>query len=187
MKEKIRCFGTGDKLYEDYHDFEWGRPIHDDRSLFELLILEGAQAGLSWIIVLRRRDSYRKAFDNFDVQKIANYSQEKIEELMLDAGIIRNHLKIKGAVTNAKLFIEIQKEYGSFDKFIWGFVGNNPIVGKWDDIKEIPITTALSDNISKILKKKGFKFVGSTIIYSYLQAIGVINDHMVNCSYWDNE
>ena len=179
--EKIRCFGGDNPLYADYHDNEWGRPVHDDRKLFEMLILEGAQAGLSWITVLKKREAYRKAFDNFDPAKIALYSDAKIEELMANEGIIRNRVKIQAAIINAKLFLEIQKKYGSFDKFIWAYVDNKPIVGGWKTFREMPLTTPVSDKISADLKKLGFKFVGSTIIYSFMQAVGMVNDHLADC------
>jgi len=185
MKEIVRCFGTGNKLYEEYHDFEWGVPIHDDRMLFELLILEGAQAGLSWITILKRRETYKKAFDNFDVQIISQYDSEKVKLLMGDPGIIRNKLKIEATILNARGFIQIQKEYGSFNKFIWNYVNNTPIVGQWENLHDIPASTPLSDRISNDLKKYGFKFVGTTIIYAYLQAIGIVNDHCKKCLVWD--
>jgi len=181
MSEKIRCFGNDDPLYAGYHDNEWGRPVHDDRKLFEMLILEGAQAGLSWITILKKREAYRKALDNFDVAKIALYGDAKVEELMADEGIIRNRLKIQAAIINAKLFLELVKKYGSFDKFIWAYVDYKPIVGGWKTFSEMPLTTAISDKISKDLKKLGFKFVGSTIIYSFMQAVGMVNDHLKQC------
>jgi len=182
MKEKIRCPWPGDiPIYIDYHDNEWGRPVHDDTRLFEMLILEGAQAGLSWITVLKKRESYRKAFDGFDAKKIALYDDTKIEELMTNEGIIRNRLKIHAAITNAKLFLEIVKTHGSFDKFIWAYINHTPIVGNWEKIEDLPPTTPLSDKISKDLKKMGFKFVGSTIIYSFMQAVGMVNDHIREC------
>jgi len=177
---KIRCFGDS-QIYIDYHDNEWGRPVHDDIKLFEMLILEGAQAGLSWITVLKKRETYRSAFDGFDPRKVALYDDAKIQELMGNEGIIRNRLKINAAVTNARLFLDIVEEYGSFDKFIWEYVGNEPIVGNWAKIEDLPITTPISDKISKDLKKRGFKFVGSTIVYSFMQAIGMVNDHIKDC------
>jgi len=180
MSKKFRCFGDI-PIYEDYHDNEWGRPVHDDKKLFEMLILEGAQAGLSWITVLKKREEYRKAFDGFDPKKVAIYDNNKIEELMANEGIIRNHLKINSAIINAKLFLEIVEKYGSFDKFIWGYVDYTPIVGGWSKFEEIPLTTPISDKISKDLKKMGFKFVGSTIIYSFMQAVGMVNDHLTKC------
>lgn len=177
---KNRCFGDT-PLYADYHDNEWGRPVHDDVKLFEMLILEGAQAGLSWITVLKKREAYREAFDGFDPNKVALYSDEKIEELMKNEGIIRNRLKINAAVNNARLFLGIIEKYGSFDKFIWGYVDYKPVMGHWDKIEDVPITTPISDKISKDLKKMGFKFVGSTIIYSFMQATGMVNDHIADC------
>jgi len=180
MSDKIRCFGDT-PIYIDYHDNEWGRPVHDDRKLFEMLILEGAQAGLSWITVLKKREAYREAFDEFDPAKIALYGDTKIEELMTNEGIIRNRLKINAAVLNAKLFLEIMEKYGSFDKFIWEYVNHKPIVGHWEKFEDMPITTPISDKISKDLKKMGFKFVGSTIIYSFMQAVGIVNDHLKSC------
>ena len=155
--------------------------MHDDRTLFEFLILEGFQAGLSWITILKKRENFNRAFDNFDYQKIANYKESKIASLLQDAGIIRNKLKVNAAVTNARAFIEIQKEFGSFDRYIWQFVENKPIVNTWKSIREIPAATELSEQISKDLKKRGFKFVGSTIIYSHMQATGMVNDHIVQC------
>ena len=168
-------------IYIDYHDNEWGRPVHDDGKLFETLILETMQAGLSWITVLKKRESYREAFDGFDPKKIVLYDDVKIEELMGNAGIIRNRLKIKSAISNAKLFLEIQDKHGSFDKMIWSYVDNTPIIGHWESVEEMPSTTALSDQISKDLKKLGFKFVGSTIIYAFMQATGMVNDHTPDC------
>jgi len=165
----------------EYHDNEWGRPIHDDYKLFELLILEGAQAGLSWITILKKRAAYRQAFDGFDFNKIALYDDNKKEELLNNAGIVRNRLKIQATIINAKLVLDIIKEYGSFDSFIWSYVDNKPINNHLQDFKDIPITTELSDRISKDLKKIGFKFVGSTIIYSFMQAVGMVNDHTTDC------
>lgn len=167
--------------YIKYHDEEWGVPVHDDRLHFEFLILEGAQAGLSWSTILKRRDGYRKAFANFDVETVSKYDDEKIASLLLDRGIIRNKLKVNSTVTNAKAFMTIQKEYGSFDKYIWSFVGGKPIVKSWKLMSEIPATTKESDELSKDLKKRGFKFVGSTIIYAHMQACGLVNDHTTDC------
>lgn len=179
-----RCDWCGeDPLYKKYHDEEWGVIVHDDAVLFEFLILEGAQAGLSWITILRKREAYQKAYDGFDVNKIADYDENKIQELLQNSAIARNKLKIRSSVNNAKLFIEIQKEYGSFDKYIWSFSDNKQIVNNWENMSEAPVTSDLSDKISKDLKKRGFKFVGSTIIYSYLQAVGIINDHMIWCDF----
>lgn len=169
------------ELYVKYHDEEWGREVHEDKKLFEMLILEGAQAGLSWSTVLNKRENYRKAFDNFDYKKISKYDEDKINELLLDSGIIRNKLKINSAIQNAKVFIEIQKEFGSFDNYIWGFVDNKQIVNKIKSMGELPAKTDLSDKISKDLKKRGMNFVGSTIIYAYMQAVGMVNDHEVDC------
>ena len=180
MSEKIRCFGNT-PLYIEYHDKEWGRPVHDDNKLFEMLILEGMQAGLSWITVLNKREAYRKAFDGFDPKKIVLYDDAKKSELMTNAGIIRNRLKINAVITNAKLFLEIVEKYGSFDKFIWGYVNHKPIVGHWEKFEDIPLTTPISDKISKDLKKMGFKFVGSSIIYAFMQAVGMVNDHLTKC------
>jgi len=179
---KHRCgWCIGDTLYEAYHDEEWGVPVKDDETLFEFLILETFQAGLSWITVLRKRENFRKAFDQFDYKKIADYNQTKIDSLLQDAGIIRNKLKVNATVSNAQAFMDIQKEYGSFSKYIWGFVDDKPIKNAWHNYKDAPATTALSDAISKDLKKRGFKFVGSTVIYAHMQATGMVNDHEVNC------
>jgi len=184
MKEKVRCFGDT-PLYADYHDNEWGRPVHDDNKLFEMLILEGAQAGLSWETVLKKRESYRKAFDNFDPKKVALYDDAKVQELLANEGIIRNRLKVNAAIINARLFLEVAEKYGSFDKFIWGYVDYKPITGHWETFKNLPATTPISDKISKDLKKMGFKFVGSTIIYSFMQAVGMVNDHLKSCCVFD--
>ncbi|MCL1976187.1 MAG: DNA-3-methyladenine glycosylase I [Firmicutes bacterium] len=180
MDEKIRCFGST-PLYAAYHDNEWGRPVHDDDKLFEMLILEGAQAGLSWETVLKKRDAYRVAFDGFDPKKVALYDDTKIEELMANAGIIRNRLKINSAITNAQLFLNLVEQHGSFDKYIWSYVNNTPIIGHWEKYEDMPLTTPISDRISKDLKKMGFKFVGSTIIYSFMQAVGMVSDHLTKC------
>lgn len=177
-----RCVWAGDDpLYQRYHDEEWGIPSYDDQHLFEMLILEGAQAGLSWITILRKRENYRKAFDNFDAKKMARYSEKKIEKLLLDPGIVRNRLKVKAAVTNAKLFLDIQKQQGNFSDYIWSFVGGKPIINKWKTHQDIPATTDESNAMSKDLKKRGFKFVGSTICYAYMQAVGMVDDHVVGC------
>lgn len=177
-----RCAWAGnDPLYQKYHDEEWGVPVHDDRKLFEMLILEGAQAGLSWITILRKRENYRKAFNNFDAKKIEKYDSKKMKELLQNEGIVRNKLKIAAAIQNAKLFLEVQKEFGSFDKYIWQFVGGKPIVNKRKSLKEVPPKTKESDAMSKDLKKRGFKFVGSTICYAFMQAVGMVNDHTVDC------
>lgn len=180
MSEKFRCFGDT-PLYINYHDHEWGRPVHDDIKLFEMLILEGMQAGLSWATVLNKREAFREAFDGFDPQKVALYGDAKIAKLMANEKIIRNRLKINAAAINAKLFLEIQEKYGSFDKFIWGYVNYEPIVGHWERFEDMPATTPLSDRISKDLKNMGFKFVGTTIIYSFIQAVGMVNDHLKSC------
>ena len=182
MCEKIRCAWAGDlPIYIDYHDNEWGRPVHDDNKLFEMLILEGMQAGLSWITVLKKREAFRKAFDGFDPDKVARYGEAKIQELLANEGIIRNRLKMNAAVTNAKAFLEVQKKHGSFDKFIWAYVDYTPIENRREKMADIPATTALSDQISKDLKKMGFKFVGPTVIYAFMQSTGMVNDHIKDC------
>ncbi len=173
------CEGT--PLYVKYHDEEWGVPLHNDKKHFEFLVLEGAQAGLSWLTVLKRRDGYRKAFAGFDPVKVARFGESEIEKLVQDTGIIRNRQKINAAITNARIFLNIQREFGSFDAYLWGFVEGKPVVNKWKNDSEIPATTHLSDAVSKDLKKRGMKFVGSTIIYAHLQAVGVVNDHLVGC------
>jgi len=179
-----RCAWPGtDPLYVAYHDDEWGRPVHDDRLLFEMLILEGAQAGLSWITILRKRPAYRKAFDRFDAKKIARYDAAKIRALMRDAGIVRNRLKIAGAVKNARAFLAVQKEFGSFDAYLWRFVGGAPIVNRPTATSGVVATSKESDALSKDLKKRGFTFVGSTIIYAFMQAVGMVNDHLVECDW----
>jgi DNA-3-methyladenine glycosylase I len=179
---KTRCaWANSDPIYVAYHDTEWGVPEHDDRTLFEFLVLEGAQAGLSWLTVLKKRENYRKAFDNFDVKKVARYGEKKIQELLSDSGIIRNRLKIEAAINNAKAFLAVQKEFGSFDAYIWQFVGGKPKQNIWKTLKEIPARTAESDALSKDLITRGFKFVGSTICYAHMQATGVVNDHLVDC------
>ena len=180
--DKKRCdWSTKDPLYIEYHDSEWGVPVYEDDKLFEFLILETFQAGLSWITVLRKRENFRKAFDNFDYKKIVNYDENKFEELINNAGIIRNKLKIRATISNAQAFMDIQKEFGSFSKYIWGFVNHKPINNKWKSMDEIPATTELSDKLSKDLKKRGFKFVGSTVIYAHMQATGMVNDHITDC------
>ena len=179
---KIRCAWCGtDPLYMEYHDTEWGVPVYNDDKLFEFLILETFQAGLSWITILRKRENFRKAFDAFDYKKIATYKEAKYEELMLDEGIIRNKLKIKATISNAVSFMRIQKEFGSFSKYIWAFTNGNPIKNTSNNLNEIPATTAISGLISKDLKKRGFKFVGPTVIYAHMQATGMVNDHVVDC------
>jgi len=183
MDDKKRCqWVPVDKpLYVKYHDEEWGVPIHDDRLLFEFLILEGMQAGLSWATILNKRENFRKAFDNFDPKIIVRYDQKKLDALMQDSGIIRNRLKIQAAVQNAKAFLEVQAEFGTFDAYMWKFVDGKPIINCWKNIKELPAKTPLSDTISKDMLKRGFKFVGSTIIYSHMQATGMVNDHTADC------
>jgi DNA-3-methyladenine glycosylase I len=183
MKTLKRCswVGTGKDFYDHYHDTEWGVPVHDDQHLFEMLILEGAQAGLSWETILKRREGYRKAFKKFDVKKVARMTDEELEKLMHDEGIIRNRLKIFGARKNALAFITIQKEFGSFDAYLWQFVGGKPLQNKRTGLGDIPATTPESDALSKDLKKRGMTFVGSTIIYAYMQGIGMVNDHATAC------
>ena len=177
-----RCgWGQKNEIMSKYHDEEWGSPLHDDQKLFEFLILEGMQAGLSWLTILNKRKAFRFAYDNFDVQKVAAYGQEKVDELMSNPAIIRNKQKIEASINNAKRFLEIVEEFGSFDKYIWKFVDYQPIINKWERLTEIPAKTELSDIISADLKRRGFKFVGSTIIYSHLQATGMVNDHLIHC------
>lgn len=177
-----RCDWAGtDPDMVAYHDEDWGVPVRDDRKLFEMLILEGAQAGLSWSTILKRREGYRKAFDDFDVEKVANYDEKKIASLLQDTGIIRNKLKVNAAVTNARCFVEVQEEFGSFSEYIWQFVGGKPMINHWKTQDEVPATTPESDAMSKDLKKRGFKFVGSTICYAYMQSTGMVNDHTVDC------
>lgn len=180
---KIRCgwCTNHDEAYIKYHDEEWGVPVHEDKKHFEFLILEGAQAGLSWATILKRREGYRKAFADFDVNKVALYTEDDIQRLLNDVSIIRNKLKIRGAVVNAIKFIEVQQEFGSFDTYIWSFVGGKPIINKRKQLSEVPATSSESDNLSKDLKKRGFKFVGSTIMYAYMQACGLVNDHTTDC------
>ena len=180
--KKQRCAWTGnDDLYQNYHDTEWGVPLHDDRRLFEFLILEGAQAGLSWITILRKRDNYRAAFDNFDANRIAAYDTNKIESLLQDAGIVRNRLKVQAAIINAQKFLDVQDEFGSFDQFIWQFVDGKTIQNNRRSLADIPSSTAESDAMSKELKRRGFKFVGTTICYAHMQATGMVNDHTTDC------
>lgn len=180
MKKRCEWCGT-EPIYVGYHDKEWGVPVHDDRMHFEMIILDGAQAGLNWITILKRRESYREAFDNFDVLKVSKYSEKKIEKLLKDPGIIRNRLKVKSTVQNAKSFLKIQKEFGSFDQYIWQFVDHKTTENKWKKISDVPAKTAQSDAMSKDLKKRGFSFVGSTICYAYMQAAGMVNDHTKDC------
>jgi DNA-3-methyladenine glycosylase I len=179
---KTRCAWCGeDPLYISYHDKEWGVPVHEDRLLFEFLVLEGAQAGLSWLTILRKRENYRKAFDNFDVTRIARYGEPEIKRLLLDPGIVRNRLKIESAIKNAKGILAIQKEYGSFDAYLWKYVGGRPIQNSPTSMADLSATSPISDQLSKDLKKRGFNFVGSTICYSLMQAVGLVNDHFVDC------
>ncbi|SIO25517.1 DNA-3-methyladenine glycosylase I [Halodesulfovibrio marinisediminis] len=177
-----RCeWANTGSLDTKYHDEEWGVPVHDDRLLFEMLILEGAQAGLSWSTILKKREAYRAAFDNFDAEKIAQYSEKKIEELLSDSGIVRHKLKINAAIVNAKCFLEVQKEYGTFDRYIWSFVDGTSINNTWQTVSDLPVSSPESEDMSKSLKKTGFKFVGPTICYAYMQAVGMVNDHVVSC------
>jgi len=178
---KKRCDWAKDEPNISYHDKEWGRPEHDDQKLFEFLILEGAQAGLSWVTILKRRDGYRKAFSNFDPKKIAKYNEKKISELLLDESIVRNRLKITSAINNAKQFLKVQKEFGSFDEYLWEFVDYKPIRNKFQKLSNLPTSTKISEKLSKDLKKRGFNFVGPTICYAFMQAIGMVNDHTVDC------
>jgi DNA-3-methyladenine glycosylase I len=181
-KEKTRCpWCLGFEEYKKYHDEEWGVPVHDDRVHFEFLILEGAQAGLSWSTILKKREGYRKAFADFDPNRVARFTEKKLEKILLDPGIVRNRLKVYAAVNNAKQFLKLQKEFGSFDKYIWQFVGGKPIVNIRKTMKEVPATTPESDALSKDLIKRGFKFVGSTVIYAHMQACGLVNDHLIDC------
>ncbi len=183
---KQRCDWSGEKpLYLAYHDEEWGTPVYDDKTLFEFLMLETFQAGLSWITILKKRENFRAAFDGFDYKKIANYSDKKVVSLLQDAGIIRNKLKVKSAVTNAQAFIRIQKEFGSFSKYFWSFVNGKPIKNNFKKMTDLPANTPLSDKISSDLKKRGFKFVGSTVVYAHMQATGMVNDHLESCFRYD--
>ena len=179
--ERVRCGWANNELSIPYHDEEWGVPVHDDRTLFEFLILEGAQAGLSWNTILNKRENYRRAFDGFDPMKVARYDQHKIAKLLADPGIVRNKLKVAAAVANAKAFLKVQEEFGSFDRYVWQFVGGKPKVNKRISLREVPARTPESDAMSKNLLRRGFKFVGSTICYAFMQAVGMVNDHMVDC------
>jgi DNA-3-methyladenine glycosylase I len=182
MKSRSRCSWCGnDPLYVEYHDTEWGVPLRDEQKLFEFLVLETFQAGLSWITVLRKRENFRKVFDNFDYNKIALYDEDKIAEILQDAGIIRNKLKVRATISNAVAFMKIQAEFGSFSKYIWGFVNDTPIQNNIKSMSEVKATTATSDKLSKDLKKRGFKFVGPTVIYAHMQATGMVNDHAIDC------
>ena len=183
INENERCGWAKKELDIEYHDTQWGKPCYDDDELFEMLILEGFQAGLSWTTILNKRENFRKAFDKFNYKKIAKYNEKKFDELMLNEGIIRNKLKIHSSAINANKFMEVQSEFGSFSKYLWGFVDNKPIINKWKTLQEVPESTELSDKISKDMKKRGFKFVGTTIIYAYLQAVGVVNDHLTSCKF----
>jgi len=179
---KKRCRWAGnDPLYIEYHDREWGVPVHDDRKLFEMLILEGAQAGLSWITILRKRENYRRAYDNFEPAVVARYTARKRQQLLKNEGIVRNRLKVEASVTNAKAFLEVQKEFGSFDSYVWRFVGGAPLVHRFRSLSDLPAKTAESDALSRDLRKRGFRFVGSTICYAFMQAVGMVNDHTTDC------
>ncbi|EKD52478.1 MAG: hypothetical protein ACD_62C00008G0003 [uncultured bacterium] len=182
MKKLIRCpWCEKDPLYIDYHDKEWGVPVHDDQKLFEFLVLESAQAGLSWLTILKRREAYRRAFAGFDAKKVANFTPKHIESLLQDTGIIRNRLKVEAAVSNARAFLKVRDEFGSFDAYSWRFVDGNRIINKWKHLENLPSTSKESDAFSKDLKARGFKFVGSTIVYAHMQAVGMINDHLASC------
>lgn len=176
-----RCQWAERSVFHEYHDTEWGTPAHDDRFHFEMLTLEGAQAGLSWETILKKREAYREAFSNFDPQKVAKFSDDQQQKLLQNPGIVRNRLKISSTISNAQAFLEIQKEFGSFDTYIWSFTSENPVKNEWKSMKDLPASTPLSDSVSKDLRKRGFRFVGSTIIYSYLQAVGIVNDHEISC------
>lgn len=181
MRDRQRCFGNGKAFYEDYHDNEWGIPVHDDRHLFEMLILEGAQAGLSWETVLKKREAYRRLFHHFDPVRVAKMRDEELENLVHDPSIIRNRRKIFGVRQNARVFLKIQEEFGSFDRYVWRFVGGEPVINHWKVPEEVPSRTTESDALSKDLKKRGMVFVGSTILYAFMQAVGMVNDHLANC------
>ena len=182
MQNKTRCaWSEKDDLYRNYHDHEWGQPVHDDHKMFEFLILETFQAGLSWYTILAKRENFRRAFDHFDFEKVSQYSEDKIQSLLLDAGIIRNQLKIRAAVSNAQAYLKVREEFGSFCKYIWDFIGGKPIDNRPKTLKDIPAATPLSDALSKDLKKRGFKFVGTTVVYAHMQATGMVNDHVANC------
>ncbi|MDF1780813.1 MAG: DNA-3-methyladenine glycosylase I [Alcanivoracaceae bacterium] len=182
MMSQQRCPWCGnDPLYQDYHDNVWGVPVHDDTTLFEFLLLEGAQAGLSWITVLRKRENYRAAFDGFDATKIARYTDKRVEKLLQNPGIIRNRLKVQSAVSNARAFLEVQAQFGSFDRYMWDFVDGRPIINHFESMKDVPASTPIAEALSKDLKKRGFRFVGPTIVYAHMQATGMVNDHLVGC------
>ena len=180
-QERKRCAWANNELSIRYHDEEWGVPVHDDRMLFEFLILEGAQAGLSWNTILNKRENYRRAFDGFDPKRVASYDRRKVKQLLADPGIVRNKLKIAAAIENAKAFLRVQKEFGTFDRYVWQFVGGKPRVNKWRSLRQVPARTAESDAMSKDLQRRGFKFVGSTICYAFMQAVGMVNDHSADC------
>ena len=185
MCDRVRCtWAASTKLEREYHDREWGVPVRNDRLLFEFLILEGAQAGLSWHTILNKREGYRQAFDQFDAGKIASYSQEKVEKLLGNPRIVRNRLKVQAAVTNARVFLDVQQEFGAFADYIWQFVDGEPIQNVWSDASDVPVSTKESDAMSRDLKSRGFKFVGTTICYAYMQAVGMVNDHTVDCHRW---
>jgi DNA-3-methyladenine glycosylase I len=181
LSERVRCGWASNELSIPYHDDEWGVPVHDDRTLFEFLILEGAQAGLSWNTILQKRENYRRAFDRFVPEKVARFDSRRVQKLLRDPGIVRNQLKITSAVGNAKAFLQVQKEFGSFDRYIWQFVGGSTRLNKWSSTSQLPAKTAESDVMSKDLKRRGFNFVGSTICYAFMQAVGMVNDHLVGC------
>jgi len=180
-KRRTRCWGEGDALLAAYHDLEWGVPLHDDRKIFEFLVLEGMQAGLSWNTILRKRENFRKAFHGFDAERVARYGEKDVARLLADAGIIRNRLKVRAAIENARLFLEVRKKFGTFDRYIWGFVDGKPVVNRFRSLAELPARTPLSDRISADLKARGFRFVGSTIVYAHMQATGMVNDHFTSC------
>jgi len=179
--KRCRWVPEGNELYTHYHDTEWGVPLHDDRLLFEAIILDGVQAGLSWLTVLKKREHYRTVYDNFDIEKVSHYTEEKVDALLNDKGIIRNRLKIISSITNASATIRIQKEFGSFDKYIWNFVNGKTIVNQWENLNELPTRSDISDLMSLDLKKRGFKFIGTTICYAFMQATGMVNDHTMDC------
>jgi len=181
VAEKKRCFGGDSPLYQRYHDEEWGVPVHDDRTLFEFLILEGAQAGLSWSTILNKRENYRRLFEAFDPGRVARLTPARVEKILRDPGIVRNRLKVEGAVKNARAFLALQEERGSFDAYLWEFVGGTPIQGRWRTLRDVPATTRESDTLSKDLRRRGFTFVGSTIMYAFMQAVGMVNDHVQGC------
>ena len=184
MEETVRCPWCGtDPLYVRYHDEEWGKPVHDDQKHFECLTLESAQSGLSWITILRKRENYRLAYADFDVQRVASFTDEDVERLLSDSGIVRNRRKIEASINNAKQFINIQKEFGSFDSYIWSFVDHEPTINEWDRLEDVPATTELSERLSKDLKRRGFKFLGPTTVYAHLQATGLVNDHLTTCTF----